>query len=306
VKNFKVLAYITAYEDHKAVETCITALKNQSSAVEKILIVDNSTRQSILLSNYENVIIKHHPENLGVAGGFQIALEMALKEEYDFLWTFDQDSVPAPDCLKILLEEYNQLSQAKYKVGIIAPTSIDCRTHEVVEAAIFVRDRFTSRKHISQEQPYECDAPITSGSLISIAAAKSIPPPRTELFIDGVDFDFGMCLKQNGFHNLIVPQAILEHKFGNPIKVRFFYKERFVQKYSALRHYYICRNHTYLETRYAKGLYRFTSCLQRLRYMMRTIVLTILYDHENKTLKIWACLLGTYHGLKGKLGKNWH
>ncbi len=303
MKKSKVLAYITAYEDCKAVENCVTAIKNQSFPVEKIFIVDNSLNKPVLLCTDENVMIERHPENLGVAGGLKLALEYACEHKYDFLWSFDQDSIPEPDCLKILLNVYNQLSEVNYKIGIIAPTSIDSRTNQVVEAAIFDRDCFTSCKHKSEEQPYECDAPITSGSLISIAAAKTISLPNVELFIDGVDLDYGLRLKQNGFHNLIVPQTILEHKFGNPLKVKFLRKEKIVQQYSVLRHYYICRNHTYLDTRYAKSWYRLTSCLRRIKYMIRTIIFIILYDHEDKLRKILACFIGTFHGLQGKLGK---
>ncbi|MDY6899721.1 MAG: glycosyltransferase family 2 protein, partial [Cyanobacteriota bacterium] len=128
---------------------------------------------------------------------------------------------------------------------------------------------------------------------------------RADLFIDGIDMDYGLRLKQNGYHNLIVPQAILEHKFGNPVKVKFFKKESFFQKYSALRHYYICRNHTYLATRYAKGWYTITSCYRRIKYMIHHILLILLHESEQKLLKIWACLKGTFDGFIGKLGKKW-
>lgn len=305
MRNFKVGAYITAYEDCKAVQACVAAIKNQSFLVEKILVVDNSTNQLVVLANFEDVIIDTHPENIGISGGLRLGLEWAIEHDYDFLWTFDQDSVPDSNCLKALLEVYNQLFQVNYKVGIVAPTPIDSRTNAVVEGARFERDRFIGCKPIDGVQHYECDAPITSGSLISIAAARISPPPRADLFIDGVDLDYGMQLKQKGFHNLIVSQAILYHEFGNPLKVKFLRQERFVQNYSALRHYYICRNHTYLETRYAKGWYCLTCCLRRLKYLLRTIVLIVLHDLEDKPLKIWACLQGTFHGLTGKLGKTW-
>lgn len=114
-----------------------------------------------------------------------------------------------------------------------------------------------------------------------------------------------MRLRQKGFHNLIIPSAILHHQFGVPSQVKFLNKERIIQKYSALRHYYICRNHTYLETRYAQGWYHLTSGLRRLKYMCATILFILLYDHEQKRLKIWACLLGTFYGLNGKLSNTW-
>jgi rhamnosyltransferase len=305
VKSFKVAAYITAYEDYRAVEACVTAIKNQSYTVEKIFIVDNSVTEPVLLSNYENVIIDAHPENLGISGGLRLALEWVLEHNYDFLWTFDQDSTPASKCLEVLLEVYSQLSQANYKIGIIAPTPIDLRTNQVVEGAVFERDRFIGCKHDSRVQYYECDAPITSGSLISIAAAQTIFPVQIDLFIDGVDFEYGMRLKQKGFHNLIVTSAIIYHQFGNPTKVRLLGKERLVYNYSALRHYYICRNHTYLDTRYAQGWYRLKSCLWRIKFLTHTIVFIWLYDPKDKLKKTWAGLIGTFHGAIGKLGKTW-
>jgi rhamnosyltransferase len=39
--------------------------------------------------------------------------------------------------------------------------------------------------------------------------------------------------------------------------------------------------------------------------MIDSILRIMVYDFENKQLKLWACLLGTYHGLIGKLTKKW-
>jgi rhamnosyltransferase len=233
-------------------------------------------------------------------------MKWAVEQEYDFLWTFDQDSIPTPNCLEILLTTYHQLAQQdNYRIGIIAPTSCDPRTDEVVEGAVFLNDRFIGIKHKNSVDFYECDSPITSGSLISLAAAQTVSPPRADLFIDGIDLDYGLRLKQKGFHNLIVTSAIMHHNFGSPIHVKFKSKYRCVQQYSALRHYYICRNHTYLETRYSQDYYRLTSFRWRVKYMLVTIIWILKCDLEDRNLKVWACLLGTFDGLRGKLGKSW-
>lgn len=302
-----VLAYITAYEDPEAVKNCIAAILKQTYNIAQILIVDNSSKYKLCFDEEDtssNIRIIYHHENIGISGGLAIAFEFAIKHGYDFLWTFDQDSIPYSNCLETLLKVYEEQFSNKYPVGILAPTSIDIRTNEVIAGAIFVKDHFTGCNH--NNYTYECDAPITSGSLISIATAKKNPLPRADLFIDGIDMDYGLRLKQSGYHNLIVPQAILEHKFGNPVKVKFLNKDSFFQKYSALRHYYICRNHTYLATRYAKMWYKITSILRRIKYMIHHIILILLHESEQKSLKIWACLKGTFDGFQGKLGKNWY
>lgn len=303
----KVLAYITAYEEPQAVKNCIAAILEQTYKVAQILIVDNSSQNIVFLDEYnmENIQVFNHHENIGVSGGLNLAFEFAIKHDFDFLWTFDQDSIPQLNCLENILKVYQQKNSDRYPIGIVAPASIDIRTKEVVTGAIFVKDHFTGCKH-NHNSTYECDAPITSGSLISIATAKKNPLPRADLFIDGIDMDYGLRLKQNGYHNLIVPQAILEHKFGNPVQVKSFNEELFFQKYSALRHYYICRNHTYLAIRYAKDWYRITSCLRRIKYMIHHITLILLYESEQRFLKTWACLKGTADGFQGKLGKSWY
>ncbi|MBG1244851.1 glycosyltransferase family 2 protein [Nostoc sp. NZL] len=302
----KVAAYITLYKDKQAASKCLQAIKSQSITIDIVFIVDNSEQELLEPDNSASILIHHYPENIGIGQGLALALEWATKEGYDFLWTFDQDSLPTKNCLEILLETYNKFSlEYGNKIGIIAPTAIDHKTEEVVQGAVFVGDQFMGWKHNKNVDFYECDSPITSGSLISIAAAKTVDPPRAELFIDGIDLDYGLRLRQQGFHNLIVTTAIIYHNFGNPVKVKFCQREIIIHQYSALRNYYITRNHTYLETRNAEGLYRLTSCGRRIKYLLRRIVTILLYDPEDKTLKVWACLLGTFHGFQGKLGKIW-
>ena len=303
--KYKVAAYITVYKDKCAVHKCIKAINSQTYSIAKIFIIDNSEK-SIFCEHAPNIIVKHYPDNVGIGEGIKQGIEWAIKENYDFLWMFDQDSIPTKNCLEVLLINYHQLLQKdNYKVGIIAPTPCDPRTNQFIEGASFINDHFVGFKHNDAIDFYECDSPITSGSLISLASAKTISLPRPELFIDGIDLDYGLRLRQKGFHNLIVTKAIMYHNFGEPMQVKFINKYQYIQKYSALRHYYICRNHTYLETRFAKGHYRFTSLIRRIKYMLSRFFLIALYDSEDKQIKIWACLLGTYHGLLGKLGKIW-
>ena len=302
----KVAAYITCYQDQESANRCIQAIESQSIQITAIYIVDNSDKPLLLNNNSQLLLIHHYPNNIGIAAGLVKALKWAIDQKYDFLWTFDQDSIPTKNCLEILLRNYHQLSQKdNYEIGIIAPTASDIKTNNIIEGTVFLKDHFVAIKHNNNVDFYECDSPITSGSLISLTAAKTISPPCAELFIDGIDFDYGLRLKNKGFRNLIVTKAIMHHNFGNPVQVSFLNKHRYIQQYSALRHYYICRNHTYLETRFSQGHYRLSSLIRRIKYMIDSILRIMVYDFENKQLKLWACLLGTYHGLIGKLTKKW-
>lgn len=297
----KILAYLTVYQDKKATELCLEGIKNQFLNVDQILIVDNS--EELLLEETDNLIVKHYPENIGVGSGLKKAIEYAIQEKYDFVWTFDQDSIPTKKCLQNLMFFYRKLTNSNYKIGIIAPTPIDLNNHQMIRGVIFKKNTFKGLIPSNQQTPYECDAPITSGSLISIRAAKTIELPREDLFIDGVDLDYGYRLKQRGFHNIIIPNAIMYHNFGHPKTVTFLNKNIVYQQYVPLRYYYICRNHTYLELQFSEGIYKITCLTKRFKYLIYTVVKILLYEEQDKKSRIFACLLGTYHGLIGKLGK---
>lgn len=299
---YRVAAYITAYEDAPALNLCLRGIGAQGGGVEQVLVVDNS-RQPLALDPMGDLSIQvqHHPENIGIAAGIGIAIDWAIAQGYDFLWMFDQDSQPTPDCLELLLQVYRERSRAEYPIGILGPTALDARTGQIVQPARFLADRFEGYKAPSTDQPFECDAPITSGSLLWLPTRAQVPPPDRRLFIDGVDLEYGLRLRQAGFHNLIVPAAIMYHRFGEPLRLKLWGRRPVIQVYSPLRHYYICRNHTYLELSHARGRFRWTGAVRRIKYAIHTTILILLFTPGAKWAKVWACWLGTYRGFCG----NW-
>jgi rhamnosyltransferase len=301
----KIAAYITVYNDLEAAEKCLQAISSQSHLVEKIYILDNSPIELINQTRYQNIYVQHHPENLGIGYGLSWAITQGIEFSYDFLWVFDQDSIPEKNCLEKLLDTYVNISDNIKKLGIIAPTPVDIRTNRTIQGVSFSNSHFIACQHQIDAKYYECDAPITSGSLINLAAAQTVDLPRTDFFIDGIDIDYGWRLRQQGYHNLIVTNAIMYHNFGQPVTVNFVFKNLTIQQYSSLRHYYICRNHTYIETRNTTARYRISCWKYRLKYMLFSSIKIILYDPDDQAIKILACLLGTYHGFIGKLGKVW-
>ena len=207
------MAYITLYEDKSAAQKCLEAIKSQSIHLDFILIIDNSKEQLITDSLFRNVTIQHYPNNIGISGGIEIALKWAIKENYDLLWTFDQDSVPHYDCLKVLLEARQKLTY-RHNIGIVAATPHDKRSQSTIAGVSFNKDKFIHHKDNEDLELYECDAPITSGSLVDINAARVADFPLVDLFIDGIDFDYGLKLRNKGFKNFVIAKAKLEHKIG--------------------------------------------------------------------------------------------
>jgi len=303
----KVATYITSYKDKESTNKCIQAIRSQSFGVIAIFIVDNSNQALFFTDNISVLFVQHCPDNIGITGGLIKALDWAMQNNFDFLWTFDQDSVPSSDCLELLLSAHHDLTkQQNIEVGILAPTAYDKRSQAVIGGVNFTNDKFIHCKHnVNDDHIYECDAPITSGSLIDLKSARLTELPLIDLFIDGVDFDYGLKFKKQGFKNFIVTKAKLEHNYANPINVEFLNFNWVFHSYSPLRYYYSCRNTTYLAIYYAKGFYKFTASLHRIKTMFLKMIAIAFFEKEKKIEKIYACLLGTYHGFIKKLGKTW-
>lgn len=303
----RIAAYITAYEDATALNTCLLALSQQTYPLECVYVLDNSQQPLAIdpqVTDRLSLEVVHHPENIGIAAGIWWAVQQAQAAGAAFLWMFDQDSQPAPECLTHLMVAYGQLSSQR-TIGIVAPHAIDARTGQTIEPAKFLGDRFEGYKAPHQTQPFICDAPITSGSLLWLATLKQVPPPDPKLFMDGVDLDYGLRLRRAGFDNFIVPSAQMVHRFGAPKVVGLWRQKRVIQTYSALRHYYICRNHTYLEVRHSQPQQQWACRLRRIRFALRMGLRIILFEPGPKRKKLRACIIGTYNGLRGRLDQPW-
>ena len=311
---YKVAAYITAYEDKEALAQTITAIKKQSHLISEIFIVDNSKKSIVETQKSQNIIVESHPENVGVDGGLIIALKWAMAKKYDFLWLFDQDSQPAVNCLEILLTKYQQLSGQDYNIGIISPQIIDINTSQELPGYVFQDYKFVPKdEHVQAKDYYTCNGVITSGSLVNLDAAKNVPLPKGDLFLDAVDYAYCMNFISQGYEVVLVKNVTMQHRLGNysQVKDRFYQiknqlnNQVFTFTCSPSRYYYACRNHTYFETRNSNKQMLHFCLFYRLKCLIDMITRIIRYEPDSVLIKLWACILGTFDGFRGRLGKTW-
>ena len=310
-KVFKIAAYITSYEDQVALQKCVQCILMQSYPVSQIFIVDNSrVKINTIFSDPERITINHYPENIGISQGLTLALRWAIDFQYDFLWTFDQDSEALPTTLEHLLRSYLFLNQQNISVGIVSPKVIDLKSNNEIDGLKFNGYRFyrnlAKYEQFDKKNIYEYDVTITSGALINLALAKFIDPPDPRLFIDAVDFDYCMRFREKGYRIFIDKNSILNHNFGDYICHRSVFNSQVipVYSYSTLRYYYMMRNHTWLELRLSKTFYFKVLCiLYRFLKLVKTCIKILRYESSSKFLKIYASARGLIHGLVGSLGK---
>jgi rhamnosyltransferase len=136
----------------------------------------------------------------------------------------------------------------------------------------------------------------TSGCLTSISIFKRVGSFRDDLFIDFVDVEYCMRLKESGYRVIISPKVGMQHPLGyyRSDKLYNFLRGRsMVTNYPPLRHYYWTRNGIVLSKEYFWRSMKWS--LNQIYYLLVRRPVTVLLFEENKLLKARYILLGIYH-----------
>jgi rhamnosyltransferase len=165
--------------------------------------------------------------NLGLAKALNIGAAKATECGYDYLLTMDQDSRATPDMVLKLTQCLNNYDRAK--VGIVAPFHItkasgspeDVDCHEVLTV-------------------------MTSGNLVNLTIYNSVGPFREDFFIDYIDEEYCLRLRQKGSwsfeqtrhclniilvkYDIIIYEQNIYHFQSLPFRRYFMTRNRFVSQ----------------------------------------------------------------------------
>jgi GT2 family glycosyltransferase len=192
----------------------LAALDHKPDAV---IVVDNASTDhtATVLDGVTDLPLQviRPEENLGGAGGFHAGVEAAFEQGYDRIWLMDDDVVPAPDCLDVLmaLDEDCLMAVREDTSGRLvekAAVSFDLRNPlkikpktAMVETAYGARDRMPALVEI-QNVAFE-------GFLVRrrVVDAIGLPDPAYFIFYD--DVDYALRARRAGFRLLAVRDAVL-------------------------------------------------------------------------------------------------
>jgi rhamnopyranosyl-N-acetylglucosaminyl-diphospho-decaprenol beta-1,3/1,4-galactofuranosyltransferase len=152
-------------------------------------------------------------DNLGGAGGFHAGVEAAFEQGFDRIWLMDDDVVPAPDCLDVLmaLDEDCLMAVREDTTGRLVeksavtfdlrnPLRIKPKT-AMVETTYGARERMPELVEI-QNVAFE-------GFLVRRRVVEAIGLPDPGYFIFYDDVDFALRARRAGFKIWAVRDAVL-------------------------------------------------------------------------------------------------
>ncbi len=203
--NANVLAVVVTYNPDPDLVEHLTAIKLQ---IATVVVIDNGSANASDVEHQARAAgcrFIGNAANLGVAAALSQGARLALAEGFEWLATFDQDSLIEGGAID----------------GLLAVYACHPRRDRVAIVAMSHRDRATGRDYHHPEDIIETAplwrslrATITSGSLIRTEVFAQIGVFDDTLFIDSVDHDFCQRCRRHGWLVIEGREQLMEHSIG--------------------------------------------------------------------------------------------
>ncbi len=217
-----VAVVVVTYNRADLLAHMLDGLAAQTRPADAIFVVDNASSDHTRAVLTEQVAaarpglplqVTHAEENLGGAGGFHLGVRMAYTAGHDRIWLMDDDVVPAPDCLEVLLAQdeaclmsvrqdiHGQLvEKAALRFDLRNPLSVRPKT-AMVETEYGSRDRMPDR--------VELENVAFEGFMLrrEVVDAIGLPDPAYFIFYD--DVDYAVRARRAGYRIWAVRDAVL-------------------------------------------------------------------------------------------------
>lgn len=301
----RVFAVIVTYlPEIKPLVDLITVV---SSQVTRVLIIDNTPeadkRVPILCDRMAlaQVELIRLGSNLGIAKAFNVGIEAAISAGATHVLLSDQDSQPAPDMVEGLIRAERDLTGSGVPLAAVGPSFTNINSGDIFPFHVKIKGRLLyGRRPATTKSPHvNALNLISSGTLISISAIKSVGLMREDFFIDSVDTEWcyraralGYCLYGTGW-------ATMHHRMGDSKLRVWYFGWTKANVHSPLRIYYQVRNLVRMQYLGYRGV----------RWRIKNVfsIMSIFYCHvffgTTKLAALRMALRGILDGLRGRMGE---
>jgi rhamnosyltransferase len=260
ISSNKILIVIVSFNDSFSLNRLINSINHEKF---NVFIFDNSTDLSNqdrvkAYGSIKNISVVGFGKNYGIGYALNNAINYASTHQYEWIVTFDQDSIIIDGQIEALLEATSKFPEAK---------------------------SFSScYQSIDQSTDLNVAYAITSGNLVHIDAVKEVGGYDESFFIDAIDFDISLKLRRRGYKIVRVAKSKMFHQIGlndnSEPKNKLLYL-----RHSSQRRYYQTRNILTLCTRHI--IYEPIFIGKLFFIFMVSLIMAAIYDESScKTLKM--------------------
>lgn len=221
----RVCISVLNWNNHPTTTRCLQALQNSTYTNYEILLVDNASQDNSveqLRRQFPHIRIIRSPENLGFAGGNELALQVALDNgRFECFWILNNDAMVLPNTLSELIAAYQQHGKAALYGGI--------PVHEIngayhVHMRVWENRKYRMLREVPIHDYFETldprPAEALSGShlLIPLDVVRQYGFIDTSFFLYSEDADYCFRLREQGIACIKVPSSMVIHYGGTSHK----------------------------------------------------------------------------------------
>jgi GT2 family glycosyltransferase len=215
-----VAVVVVTYNRASLLTRMLAGLAALDRTPDVVIVVDNASTdhtatvlETAATSGDLKLQVIRPEENLGGAGGFHAGVEAAYDQGFDRIWLMDDDVVPEPDCLDVLMAVDEDclmavredtagrlVEKAAVTFDLRNPLRIKPKT-AMVETTYGARERMPELVEI-QNVAFE-------GFLVRRRVVEAIGLPDPGYFIFYDDVDFALRARRAGFRIFAVRDAVL-------------------------------------------------------------------------------------------------
>lgn len=245
---------------------------------------DNGPRERLASLPADKTIYLPQRTNIGLATALNRGMSAASDSGAQWCLLLDQDSEVDCDLVSSLAEVHRD-HPARGKIAILAPN---------------YRSPGSGRLAYSSAQTYvEARAVITSGSILRLSAAASLGGMMEPFFIEGIDLEYCLRARKEGFLIAASGRPLMTHGAGRCEERRILRRTVLVANHAPWRYYLQFRNLTWILCHY--GTFDPAWSFNAATGLAKKLAL-ILFFESDRMRKVAAILKGVGHGLTGQLG----
>jgi GT2 family glycosyltransferase len=210
----EVAVTILTYNRLEFLKEIVESVKEQTRKPDAIIVVNNSSTDGTRewLSQQEGLTVIEQ-DNLGSSGGQWRAFREAHNRGFDWIWTMDDDVVPAKNCLEIMLDntEENVIRTPLRYTYKGKPFFNDALTVNLKNPFSSLWNDIYSEENLN-ERKTEAVGITFEGPLFHRSLIDKIGLPEKGFFIYGDDTEFFIRAWRAGFKIFVYRDATMQRK----------------------------------------------------------------------------------------------
>jgi rhamnopyranosyl-N-acetylglucosaminyl-diphospho-decaprenol beta-1,3/1,4-galactofuranosyltransferase len=212
-----VAVVVVTYDRADLLGRMLAGLAALERLPDAVIVVDNAssdhTPETLAAATNPGLQVIRTDDNLGGSGGFHLGVKTAYDAGFDRIWLMDDDVVPAPDCLTVLLaqDEACLMAVREDLAGRLvekAATRFDLRNPLVIRPKTgMVETDYGSRDRMPER--VEIENVAFEGFMMRREVVDAVGLPDESYFIFYDDADYAIRARRAGYRIWAVRDAVL-------------------------------------------------------------------------------------------------